>query len=502
MTNAMQCDVVIVGAGPAGMAAALIFAESGLKVVVVDEQPRLGGQILRQPPRSFRVAHWLAGRIYAANKGLLENAERETRVTWLTSATAWGLFQSQIVVGSAAVAGFDLMYVCGSTSGRVRARCVLIASGCYELPTPLPGWTLSGVMGTGGIQTLLKSQQLIVGGRIVLSGSHPLQLIVADQLVRAGAKVEAVLFAQSWTRIFRLLRHPSVLVRAGSQLAQVMRALVRLRLHRVRVRFGVAVTAAEGADQLCAVRLSRTDGRGVASERIECDALGLCYGFLASSELARQAGARSHWLESGGWVIDNDAAGRSSVPGLYVAGEVAGIAGAEAARLGGEIVARSMLADSWADAKHDPTPLAGCQRRLSQLRRFSAVLAEAASMEPAFLTGLVMPDTIICRCEEVSCQTIEDALAANPLLRSLSSLKLLTRVGMGLCQGRYCEVSLRRLLCQRGVDPARLGCYTIRPPVKPVPVGALCAEPGADTIDPVQLERDVPLTQIASSRWL
>lgn len=473
------------------MAAALMLANRGLEVAVFDEQPRLGGQILRQPPVSFRIEHWLPGRAYRESKKLLKEAEANSAVTWLSGTTAWGVFQKDIKTESA-TRSFEIRYTRGPLGARLRAQRVLIAAGCYEMPVPLPGWTLPGVMATGGIQALFKSQQVIAGTRIVLAGSHPLQLVVAEQLVAIGANVEAVLFAQPWRRVFRFVFHPWLFAREWRRLGDVARILWRLRARRIPVRFARTVTRAEGAERLESVQIAHVgpdETLGPATERISCDVLGLCFGFLPSSELARQAGAQSHWVESGGWAIDSDGVGRSSVPGLYVAGEVTGIKGADAARLEGEIAALSLLRDAGIKSVTEVTmEQRPKRRRLQALESFAEVLAETSSMGDAFFASLPSRDTLICRCEEISCADLERTLQDNPHLGTVSATKLLTRVGMGLCQGRYCEGSVRRVLRRRGRDAGHIGGNTIRPPVKPVLIRALCSEPGVEKIDPDKLE--------------
>ena len=325
-------DVVIVGAGPAGMSAGLLLSKSGLKVAVIDEQNRKGGQVLRQPPATFYVKNWLAGRIYKPLKDLLAKVEAggDNRIEWITGATVWGLFRDHedIVRGN----GFRLGILRQGRACMVYADRVLLACGCYEAPAAIPGWTLPGVMGTGAIQTLLKSQQVLAGEKIVLSGSHPLQLIVAEQLVDAGAHVEAICFSQSWSRALSVFRNPSVLLGNLHKFMDINRIFVKLLLKGVMIRFSTAVTEAVGEDRITAVKVD--DG-----SLIDCDCLGLCYGFLPSSELARQAGARARWLSSGGWGIVVDEWFRSTEPGLFVAGELTGIKGAESACVEGELAA-------------------------------------------------------------------------------------------------------------------------------------------------------------------
>ncbi len=465
------CDLAIVGGGPAGLSAALVASEFGLDVRLLDEQMRLGGQIYRQPPAGFRVDAWLAGRVYRRGRALLERAERLATLGHVAEATVWGLFPPEPTAGDA---GHRLLFDQAGLAGALQARQVLLATGCYEMPVPFPGWQRPGVMSAGGIQTLLKSQRVAAGARVVLAGSHPLLLVAADQLLEAGVRVAAVVFSQSARAVARLLASPAPLAGVFPQLLHAAQCLRRVRRARVPLMAGRVVAEALGSDAVEAVRVCRSDFRGDA-QHIACDTLGLCYGFLASSELARQAGARSAWESGSGWVVTSDELMRTSVAHLSVAGELAGVAGAEAAALSGEIAALGIAVDAGrltaAEASARAAPL---RRRLRTLRRFAAVLADLADPPPRLLARLATPDTLLCRCEDVTVAALAQALRTESTVESASSAKLLTRVGMGMCQGRMCELAVRRLIGEyRGRAIEEIRGYEPRPPVKPIRLAAL-----------------------------
>ena len=477
-------DVVIVGAGPAGMSAGLLLAKSGLKVAVVDEQVRKGGQILRQPPASFHVKNWLAGKLYKPLKELLANAESNGAdgIEWITGATVWGLFRGRedTVSGD----GFQLGILKQGQSRLIYAGRVLLACGCYEAPAAIPGWTLPGVMGAGAIQTLLKSQQVLAGEKIVLSGSHPLQLIVAEQLVDAGAHVKAICFSQSWSRFLLIFRSPSVLLGNLYKFMDISRIFVKLILKGVKIRFSSAVTEAVGENRITAAKVD--DG-----SLIDCDCLGLCYGFLPSSELARQAGAKARWLSSGGWGIVVDDWFRSTEPGLFVAGELTGIKGAEAACIEGELAAIGILFDAKLKEAGDYKKYAErLQRKHSKISKFAALLERVAGVSDAFLLNLITKETLLCRCEDVSRGTVDSVLEQNSSIRSLNSIKLLARTGMGRCQGRYCEINLKRILSLYAGAEKDSG-YSVQIPVKPIPVKLLADLSIKNDAEPVLIETDI-----------
>lgn len=468
-------DVAIVGAGPAGMSAGLLLAKSGLKVAVIDEQPRIGGQILRQPPAAFHVKNRLAGRVYKPLKELLAQAESygAGAIEWITGATAWGLFREP--EASVPGNGFRLGILRQGRASWVHAGRVLLATGCYEAPVAIPGWTLPGVMGAGALQTLWKSQQVLAGENIVLSGSHPLQLIVAEQLVDAGARVKAVCFAQSWSRALLIFRYPLALLGNLRKFMDISRILVKLLMKGVKIRFSSVVTEAVGETRITAAKFG--DG-----SLIDCDCLGLCYGFLPSSELARQAGAGARWLGSGGWGIVVDDWFRSTEPGLSVAGELTGIKGAEAACMEGELAAIGILLDAKSkEAGNYKKHAERLRRRHKNISRFAALLERAADVSDAALLNLVTEDTLVCRCEDICRGTIDSALEQNPSVRSLNALKLLARTGMGRCQGRYCEINLRRILSRYDGADCDSG-YSVQIPVKPVPVRLLGDLPHVNAI--------------------
>ena len=467
------CEVAIVGGGPAGLAAAAAMKACGLDVCLIDEQPRLGGQIYRQPPAGFRVDSWLTGPIYQPGKALLERVEHLADLRRLAPATVWGLLPAE----SRPEGGCHrILYERDGKLGRLEAPHVLLATGCYEMPVPFPGWHLPGVMSAGGIQTLLKSQRVAAGGKVVLAGSHPLLLVAANQLVGAGVHVAAVVLSQSLMTVARGLRSPVSLLGGLGQLRHAGSCLSHLRRARVPLMLGRVVTEALGADAVEAVRICRSDLRGESWE-LPCDAAGICYGFLASSELARQAGARSLWESGSGWVVEADAFMRSSVPGVSVAGELIGVAGAEAAALSGEIAGLGVAVDCRRLEPDAALPRArALHRRLDRVRRFARLLAKLSSPAPQLLQRLATPATLLCRCEEITIGELSAALQREPGIASASAAKLLTRVGMGTCQGRMCETAVRRLIADN-CDSAlsAIAGYVPRVPVKPVPLEAIAA---------------------------
>lgn len=465
----MTVDVAIVGAGPAGMAAALELARAGASVTVYDMQPRCGGQILRQPPATFTVKKWLSQRVYRTLQRLRETYEADAGIEQVTGVEVLGIAST----GD----GFALQLRSAGDIREQRARKVLIATGAADMPVAFPGAQLPGVMATGGIQAFVKSQQFVPGTRFVFAGSHPLQLIVANQVAAAGGKVAAVVFSQTRGDFLRLLLRPGPLLRQpGNALffaGQVMKAL---RLG-IPLRFGEVIARANGRDRLDSVDLqaAHTDAWQTPS-RLPCDRLGTCYGFLAQTELLRQAGAACRWSEQrGGWIAQHNQALETDIEGLYVAGESTGVAGAEVARLEGEIAGTAIAVACGYVSEHETRADQRARRsRLAAVNAFAALLADFSYTSHRTLLALMRDESTVCKCEEVTAGDLRQILQTQPEIRDLSGLKLLSRCGMGHCQGRYCHYQLRALMAaSRGLSPEQLGGFTARFPARPVRIGDL-----------------------------
>ncbi|MEU2610951.1 NAD(P)/FAD-dependent oxidoreductase [Micromonospora sp. NPDC007271] len=482
-------DVVVVGAGPAGLAAAATLGRHGATVTVVDEQERPGGQIYRRPPTGFTPASGPA----AAGVALLAEAASTPGVRWLNDTTVWAVLGTR--------AGLDGFTGRPPTPGRHRVathgpdgvhllepRAVLLTAGAYDLPVPFPGWTLPGVLTAGGVQAFVKAQGLLPGDRFVLAGGHPLLLVVAAQLVRAGARVVEVALLQHHRD---LLVGPAGLAAVASgtaKIAEGIDALRVLRRARVPVRFGTVVRRADGGPDLATVTLAAVDRAGLpvpGTDRVlSCDVLALGYGFVASVELARQAGCVVTWNSSaGGWVVQHDDWLRTSVPGIAVAGELTGVAGAEQATVEGRLAALGILPDLGLLDTDRATALARPVRRdLRRQRRFVTHLLDRFAPNRSALASLVTDDTVLCRCEEIRAGDVRRALRDHPHLHTANAVKLVTRVGMGPCQGRSCQPAVCQLIAdETGRTPEQVGAFTAQAPVKPVPLAALAAadEPAA-----------------------
>lgn len=466
----MTQDLAIVGAGPAGMAAALAVAEAGFSVAVVDEQARAGGQIFRRPPGALGERHG-SYRPYPWARELIERFEDHPRIETHFRSTAFGVLRDREGLASTALE----LAVSTPTGGRkIASRRLLLATGAYDMPVAFPGWTLPGVMTAGAVQSLLKSQKLLAGQRVVVAGSHPIQLILAAQLLDAGAEISEIALARDLPGLVEMAQSLPAIPGHVSIFAEGMRALAKILRHRVPISRRTVVSEVVRTDNTLELRLSRVDSdwkKTGADHWVEADVLALGYGFTPSTELARQVGCDLSWNSAGGgWTVSHDAGFQSSAPDVFVAGEPTGVAGAERAWAEGHMAGLTIAASLGAAIQ--PATLARAKRRLAGAARFAGVMHTMFEPRRAALAELSrQEETVICRCEEIRNGTIEVALQNNPFMQSASAVKLECRSGMGPCQGRYCEGTVAaRIAAIRDAPIEASGYFNAHLPVKPVPL--------------------------------
>ena len=459
-----QTPAVIVGAGPAGLSAAIALANLNLEPLLIDEGDDVGGQIYRQPTVDLRPGPERRRTDTAAGQRLLNRFERVAdRVHVLRGTTVWGIFDERRLFVSG-----------GAVPEEIRADTLLLAPGAYEFVPPFPGWTLPGVMTPGAAQSMVKTMSVRPGRRALVAGTGPFLLVVAEQLAQAGIEVPAVVEAGSAGDLRRavlgMLHAPGVL-REGWRLTRQLgrRGIPVLRGHVV-VEAGGDGAVAEAVVTPCdaAWRPQRDRAR-----RFEVDTLCVGFGFVPRTQLAQLAGCRLRFVdEQGGWVPIVDDQQETTVPGVFTAGDGAGVAGALVAALEGALAGLGMAhrlgalsADALADRRR---PLV---RRLARLRRFRAGLDRLSRFRPGLL-DLPRSDTIVCRCEDLSRAEIEEGLAAGG--HTLRTLKPITRLGMGPCQGRMCwPFAARAVAAARECSVEEVGALSARPPIQPLTVGTL-----------------------------
>ena len=458
----MIVDFAIVGAGPAGIAAAVMAAEVGLDTLLIDEQEEPGGQIYRAIERAAAdpLASSTVGADYLAGQPLVA-ALRASGARYRPATTVWHIDPD----GTLSVTSDGI-------SDTITARRILLATGAVERPMPIPGWTLPGVMTVGAAQILLKSAGLVPDGRAVLAGQGPLLYLAAVQLARAGAPPAALLETTPHGNYHAGLRHLSGLWAGRHAVAKGLGWLLEVRRAGISIRHGVRGLRALGRQ-----RLERIvwDGGEIAA-----DHLFLHEGVIPNTQISLALGLVHQWDAAQlCWRPQVDEWGRTSLPAIAIAGDGAGIAGAEAAAMSGRLAALDAAAtlDRIDEAERD--------RRARPIR---AALAGERAIRP-FLDALYRPapsvlapaedDVIACRCEEVTVGQIRRAVrlgAPGP-----NQLKAFTRCGMGPCQGRICGPIVSAVIAQaRGLPIAEIGTYRPRAPYKPITVGALAESKTAE----------------------
>lgn len=408
--------IIVVGAGPAGLAAAKSAAGKGCQVTVIDSQPRGGGQYWRH---LTEVSGYKGNRSSAYLKELQQNK----LITHITGAQVW----SAEKLGD----GYQLNYLQAGVEKKISAQKIILTTGAYDRTLPFPGWTTSGVMTPGGAQSLLKGHGVVAGKAIVVSGTGPFLLPVATALAKSGAHVE-IIEAQSPLRW--ALSPLALLLNPGKfpELIHYASAIVRLK---IKVSFGSAVTEYDnGVAQISKVR-SNLSIRKKSVRNISADVVATGWGFLPDVTLGGILGCAQTLDRDETVVFEVDKEQRAIAKNIWIAGEATGIGGADLALAEGAIAGLS------ATGSRIP---AGLRWKRFTKRLFAKALQRSYPVGGGWQEWL-RDETVICRCEEVSCQEIVESVQELGAEDARTS-KLFTRAGMGLCQGRVCSRNVSDLV--------------------------------------------------------
>jgi NADPH-dependent 2,4-dienoyl-CoA reductase/sulfur reductase-like enzyme len=432
--------------------AAEALARAGIRPIVFDEAERPGGQIYRQPPAargqfSSAIYGFEASKAGAIHRVLHDHADR---IDYRPRTLVWNVFGGRLDVLTSdgyAEQPFDRL---------------VLATGAIDRTLPFTGWTLPGVFTLGGAQIALKSQGVSIGQRVAFIGAGPLLPLVTHQYAKAGANVVAALDATPFGS--KLAQSPGLL-NSPPTFAKGLWYTTRNRLRGLDVRYGVGAIRVEGEARVEALVWREKSGE---EHRVACDAVGASFGLRAETQLADLAGCRFVFAaDARQWLPERTEAGRSSVPGIYLAGDGARIGGADVAELQGMRAAFAVLEDLGRDV--DRRAVARVDRALARQARFRRAL-DAAYPFPAPLVDAIGDREIVCRCEGITAGTLRQAVQDKDA-RELNRAKALTRIGMGRCQGRMCAAAAAELLahaCHVGIES--IGRLRSQPPVKPVPL--------------------------------
>lgn len=453
----MQADLIVVGAGPAGMAATATAAEKGLRVLILDEQPRAGGQIYRDVERSGSKRIDILGQDYLAGLPLAEGLA-EPGITHVTGATVWQIEPDGTVA-----------YSVDGRAAMAYGRRLLLATGALERSMPVPGWTLPGVMTAGAGQILLKESG-VVATRAVLAGSGPLLYLIGAQMIRAGKPPLAMVETQSRSDLFGAMRYIGGAIRGWRYLAKGLGLLAEIRKAGVPRYTAASQIAVEGTDRVEALDFVS----GGKRHRIECQTVFLHHGVVPNTQASRSLDLPHRWDSTQACFIpETDAWGRSEISTVFVAGDGAGIGGAKVAEHAGRLVAVAVAHDlqQISTAERDRAAASIC----TEYDKDQAVRPFLDHAYPPY-AGALQPadDTIVCRCEEVTAADVRRYASLG--CKGPNQTKAFGRPGMGPCQGRYCGLTVTSLLAKEtGQDMDQTGYFRIRPPLKPVTLGELAA---------------------------
>ncbi len=465
-----EAELVIIGTGPGGIAAAIESAKSGVTPTILDEDTKPGGRIYWQFKEGFEVTDTkFLGPDYEKGRELLaEFAAYEDKVEYLKDALIFGLFENRQLAFQQDGAGHSLNY-----------KHLIAATGAYDRPGPFPGWNLPGVLTAGGAQSFVKTQRVLPGRNILLAGTGPLQLVVANQILDAGGKIEASLEAgdmDNWLKLLKGFRGNWGLLTDGLNYMRGIRkaGVPFLRRHMI--------LEAHGNDRVEEVVIAEVDKEWRPKENtrrtLEVDTVCIGYGLVPSIEITRLAGCEHKYEPHlGGWVPVRRKNMETGVEGVYAVGDGAGVAGGTVAiqegRIAGIDAARSLGYISSGEAEKRQKPF---RSNLKKMDRVREVLDEISVPRPG-LCELARDDTIICRCEEITVGEIKRLIIDG--VTNMDEIKRLTRMGMGRCQGRMCGQPVQEIIANMtGVPPSEVGYLNYRPPTKPVPLSTLGSLPG------------------------
>jgi thioredoxin reductase/bacterioferritin-associated ferredoxin len=464
-TEIEHADVVVIGAGPAGLAAATCTANAGMRTVLLDEQDAVGGQIYRAIERSDPLRRTILGPDYVAGAPLAAAFSRSS-AQYLAGSAVWQVTQEHAI-----------HYLRDGKSHTLQAKRIILATGAMERPFPIPGWTLPGAMTAGAAQILLKSAGEVPASPPILAGCGPLLYLLGWQYVNAGIPVRALVDTTRHEDKWRAKRHALSALRSWPYLKKGLQLLRTLRqagtpLYEAADSLRVEGTRGiDGAERASALTFSI----GKVRHRIEADVILLHQGVVPNTQITQALRAHHQWNdEQLCFVPTTDAWGELSVPGIFIAGDGMRIGGAQAAEIRGHLsglaVAAQLDAISTTERDRQAAP---ARHRLAEVLRIRPFLDTL--YRPREENRIPGDDVIVCRCEEVTAGQIRNFVKLGCL--GPNQAKSFGRCGMGPCQGRLCGLSVTEVIAHsRGVPQEEVGYYRIRAPFKPVTLGELAGE--------------------------
>ncbi|MGR5143754.1 FAD-dependent oxidoreductase [Photobacterium sp. DNB23_23_1] len=450
-------DVCIIGAGPAGMSAAITCAEHGANVAVIDEQPQPGGQIYRSVSNHKNGSGEIFGPDYLRGADLVERFQNAS-ISYFGNSTLWRIDSDKTVYWSE-----------NGLAYRLQAKRVIIATGASERPFPFPGWTLPGVMTAGACQAMMKASAL-VPNQAVMVGTGPLLYLLAAQMIDAGAAPKAIVDTQHPSSYFSASKHIVSAWQGRKYLYKGLKLLAKVRRAGVKHYTKATNIKALGESSVNGISFEV----GTVLHEFETEIL-LCHiGVIPNVQLTRALSIKHNWDSvQCSWSPVLDDFGNSSLEGIAVAGDGRSIGGALVAEKQGQLAGLASL--------NATDQLSDKQFEIESQKIKQSINSELA-IRP-FLDALYRPpeeayrpagSTIVCRCENVTAKQIRDQIDAG--VNGINQIKAYTRCGMGPCQGRHCGTTVSQMISDKlNMPMEKVGYYRIRNPIKPLTLGELAS---------------------------
>ena len=452
-----EYDIVVVGAGPSGIAAAVSSASHGSKVLIVDSNSNLGGQVYKPPPDTYKEIkknYSKEIRIQKSFKKLID----ENEIDIALKHTVWQV-----------VHGFRI-YAYNNNNQNVCWECktLIIATGTYERIIPFPGWTLPGVIGLAAATTLLKSHRVLPGEETVVAGCGPLLAVVASGIIKAGGKVRAIIDLKSsfdWLSSIRpMLSNPSSLFEGIGWLKNII-------FSGTPIYFNSVIQEVNKKENELEISITKINSRNKKKHdnkiKLKADSLCVGHGLIPSIDILKSLGAEIFFeSESSTWLPRINKYFQSSIEDLYIVGDGSGIAGAIPAYEKGLIAGNAASLDlKYINRDKFIIITNKIFAKLNKLEKFGKSMAKLMTPSSHIIKNITK-DTIVCRCEDIKREEIEDAIKSGA--KEINQLKSWTRCGMGPCQGRTCEDSIARIISEHLGDRKSAGIFTRRFPLKPI----------------------------------
>lgn len=454
-------EALIVGAGPAGLSAAVELAQRGIEVAIVDDNPGVGGQVYRQSPADFVMDNGshLSARSKIGHRLIKKVNTLSAKITLIRDAYTWGFFDDDSLAllhnGEIELIEFGKLFLC---------------EGAIERSIPFPGWTLPGIMTVGGLQNMVVHQHLLPGKRFLLVGCSPLLLSVAASLVSAGAEFVGLCEATTYLENLKLVPELLMQTHMWREIISMQSQLLRRSAKNYRP---YTIVSAEGDSRVRKATIARLDKNWApipgSEMQMDIDVIGLGFGFLPQSRLARLCGCDQVYdPDQKYWKPETDKYLRTSKPNIYVAGDSSGIGGADLAALEGRIAGVHAASDlCHTSQKETLTRLAALLRKKRHTDRYASVLNKIFAPRSG-LYNVMDGNTVVCRCEGITAGEITAGIELGH--SNINALKRATRFGMGLCQGKTCESIVTQMMLRKDISIEEVGYLNLRPPLGPMPL--------------------------------